>query len=513
MVLGWLLLIATLGSAIWVFFDAPRRGLARAWSVGCLVAWVAFFPAYLIARARADAPTDDRASSEPRLRRWLSRAWGLRRRRAGVVALVLALPLTALGLWQLRLPFRGPYMLFVVRHPALTSIPLLAGAAAFVMHVAIKFIVRALRGSAKKGQAEPARRSRKRGVRIQPPKPPERTGAGREPRYTLAEFVAAGGWRGRGERTPPLLFGPALSAILGGTLGFFFAVVVTASWTGAAIYEHQTYAPLTVETLRGGQPRIKPYEVANRQAENGLNSPTERATNLHIVKVEEELLWTGVRDPDGIFRVLTKPTRGVMSVAASSTAPEVRQAGAPYDADFRYGPGMRIAESIRWQVYKKKCYSCDVAEMTGVPSPNGPIVIAPYIRYVGNWFVRRPTLGGVYLVHPNGRIDDLSPAEAARSSLVRESGRLFPEKLARRIADAYKFRRGIWNRLFVHTDQLHVADTEGNRQPFLQDFGRLGLQWVTTLKPRGRTFTTAAMMTTDAVRARPASGGCGAGSR
>jgi hypothetical protein len=137
--------------------------------------------------------------------------------------------------------------------------------------------------------------------------------------------------------------------------------------------------------------------------------------------------------------------------------------------------------------------------MTGVPTPAGPLIIAPYIRYEGNWFVRRPTLGGVYLIHPDGRIDDLSPERAARSSLVVESGRLFPETLARRIADAYKFKRGVWNRMFLHTDQLEVADTEGSRQPFLQDFGRLGLQWVTTLKPRGRTFATAGVMTTDAV--------------
>ncbi len=160
---------------------------------------------------------------------------------------------------------------------------------------------------------------------------------------------------------------------------------------------------------------------------------------------------------------------------------------------------MRISESIRWQVYEKKCYSCDVAEMTGVPTPRGPVVIAPYIRYEGNWFVRRPTFGGVYLVYPDGRIEDLSPKEAARHPLLHGAGRVFPETLARRIADAYKFKRGVWNRLFVHTDQLEVADTEHNDQPFLQDFAGLGPQWVTTLKPRGRTFTTAALMTTGAV--------------
>ena len=52
----------------------------------------------------------------------------------------MALPLTIALLWQLRLVFRGPYMLFFVRHPALVSIPLLAGAAAFLLHLAFKLV-------------------------------------------------------------------------------------------------------------------------------------------------------------------------------------------------------------------------------------------------------------------------------------------------------------------------------------------------------------------------------------
>ena len=501
MILGWLLLMATLGSSIWVFVDAPRHGHSRGWALGCLFAWVVFFPWYLIRRAERSPPEGAAAGRSRRgPAAWLSHSWIAGHRRAAVLVLVVGIPLTVVGAWELRLLFRGPYMLFFVRHPALTSIPLLAGVTAFLLHLAFKLARRQLRRHAT--PPEPERRSRKRGVRVQAPKAPNGAGkARRRPRYSLAEFVR-GGWRGRGERTPPLLFGPALSALLCATSGFVFAVMVTASWTGAAIYEHSDYGSLTLEMLRNGEVRIKPYEVAQQQSENGLNSPTERPTNLHIVKLDGKLLWTSVRDPDGLFRILSKPTRGVMSVSAGSTAPAVRQSGAEYDSDFRYGPGMRISDNLKWQVYKKKCFGCDVAEMTGVPTPSGPVVIAPYIRYRGNRFVRRPTFGGVYLVHPDGRIDDLSPKQAARSPLVRESGRLFPEKLARRIADAYKFKRGIWNRLFIHTDQLEVADTEGNRQPFLQDFGVLGPQWVTTLKPRGRTFTTAGVMTTDAVNGK-----------
>ncbi len=73
---------------------------------------------------------------------------------------------------------------------------------------------------------------------------------------------------------------------------------------------------------------------------------------------------------------------------------------------------------------------------------------------------------------------------------------MYPEKLARR-PDAYKYKRGILNRMFTHTEQLEVADTEQNKQSYLHDFRRLGLQWTTTMKPRGKTFTTAAVMTAD----------------
>ena len=75
---------------------------------------------------------------------------------------------------------------------------------------------------------------------------------------------------------------------------------------GTSLYEHSDYGELTLRELRGGQVRDQAYEVAQRQSQNGLNSPTERPTNLHIAKVEDELLWTSVRDPDGFFRVLTQ---------------------------------------------------------------------------------------------------------------------------------------------------------------------------------------------------------------
>ena len=404
----------------------------------------------------------------------------LQPRSARVPALVLAVAVAAWVVWELRLLVRPLYMTFLVRHPALVSIPLLAGGAAFLIHLLAKVARR-------RGRSEPRLGG---GERSPSPAPNGRSWrrAWRQARRALGVPL----WKP----------GPVRSFLICGGLGFLFAGAMTSAWTGAAIYSHTDYGGLSLEELHGGEVRIKPYEVAERQTQNGLNSPTERPTNLHIVKVDGRLLWTSARDPEGLFRVLTKPTKGVMSVDAGSSGPGVEQAGPRHDADFRYGPGMQISENIRWQVYKKRCYTCDVAEMTALPTSDGPVIVAPYIRYKGGWFVRRPTWGGVYVVHADGRIEDLSPQEAAARPLLRESGRIYPEKLARRTADAYKHRHGVWNRLFIHEDQLDVADTEENRQPFLQDFRRLGPQWVTTLKPRGGTFTTAGVITTDAVTGR-----------
>ena len=78
-------------------------------------------------------------------------------------------------------------------------------------------------------------------------------------------------------------------------------------------------------------------------------------------------------------------------------------------------------------------------------------------------------LGGAFLVHPgpDGQIEELSPEEAAKRPEIAASGRLVPDTLTRRVHDAYALRGGIWNYLFLHTNQTKIVDTELNRQPYL----------------------------------------------
>jgi len=113
-------------------------------------------------------------------------------------------------------------------------------------------------------------------------------------------------------------------------------------------------------------------------------------------------------------------------------------------------------------------------------------------------------LGGVFVVAPDGTIEDLEPSEAARRPELARSGRVFPDTQARRIQDAFQYNRGIWNAWFVHEDQTRITDTETNRQPYLVDFGEdgLGPQWVTVAEPFGRAFAASAIFLTDAVTGR-----------
>ena len=108
-------------------------------------------------------------------------------------------------------------------------------------------------------------------------------------------------------------------------------------------------------------------------------------------------------------------------------------------------------------------------------------------------------LGGVFVVHPDGEIEDLSPDEARKRPEIASTGRLFPDTLARRIQDAYAYKRGIWNRFVLHEEQTQISDTESNQQPYLIDFGERGVKWVTVAEPYGQAFAANAIFLTDTV--------------
>jgi hypothetical protein len=246
----------------------------------------------------------------------------------------------------------------------------------------------------------------------------------------------------------------------------------------------------------GGNVRLVPREVAEQNASSAFNSPTETLTDFRIVNTEDGLRWTALRTPQGAFRTFTRKSQGLVELDASQTARSLRQV----DAELAVAPGLQVTDNLRWRLLKRR-FLVRLEDPVGVETPRGPRIVVPYLEFRGV-LIRRPVLGGVFVVAPDGSIEDLEPEEAARRPELARSGRVFPDTQARRMHDAYAYQRGLWNAWFVHEDQTQITDTETNRQPYLIDFDRLGPQWVTVAEPYGRAFAASAIFLTDAVTGR-----------
>ena len=296
-----------------------------------------------------------------------------------------------------------------------------------------------------------------------------------------------------GVRPPPWLIGFPIAAFL----LFIFGASLSGPLVQRAIVKNTTYEPIP-GLPAGGKVRLVPREVAEANASSAFNSPTETLTNFRIVNTEDGLAWTALRTPQGVFRVFNKKSQGLVELDAEQTARSLQ----PIDAELKYAPGLQITDNLRWQLLKRR-FLVSLEEPVGIETPDGPRILVPYLEYKG-FLIRRPVLGGVFVVAPDGKIEDLSPDEAARRPELARTGRVFPDTQARRVQEAYQFKRGLWNAWFVHEDQTRITDTEINRQPYLVDFGEAGLgtQWVSVAEPYGRAFAASAIFLTDATTGR-----------
>ena len=293
-----------------------------------------------------------------------------------------------------------------------------------------------------------------------------------------------------GVRPPGWLIAfPVLAFVL-----FILGAAFNGPLVGRAIVNATTYEPIS-GLPPGGLVRLVPREVAEQNASSGFNSPTETLTNFRIVNTDKGLVWTALRTPQGAFRIFSKKSEGLAQLDAENTARTL----VTTDAELQVAPGLQITDNLRWRLLKRR-FLIKLEEPVGIPTPKGVRIVVPYLEYKG-WLIRRPVLGGVFVVAPDGTIEDLSPQEAARRPELARSGRIFPDTQARRVQDAYQYKKGVWNTWFVHEDQTQIADTESNRQPYLVDFGPEGLgpQWVTVAEPYGRAFAASAIFLTDAV--------------
>ena len=243
-----------------------------------------------------------------------------------------------------------------------------------------------------------------------------------------------------------------------------------------------------------GVVRLVPREVAAQILGTGFNSSIERLTDLAVINTPDGLRWSAIRTPQGIFRRYTEKSGGIVTQDAQTPQRKLSL----LDAEFQYAPGLAIFDSLSWQLRERRLLA-DLQSPVGILDEQGkPLILVPYITYSG-FLIRRPKLGGAFVVHPDGKIEDLSPSEAAARPEIARSGRLFPDTLARRIQDAYALKDGIWNYLVLHKDQTQIVDTEANRQPYLLQGPNGQTSWVSVAQPYGQSTATNAIFLTDSV--------------
>lgn len=277
---------------------------------------------------------------------------------------------------------------------------------------------------------------------------------------------------------------------------FVFMGVLHGPLVAQQLFKNTVYSP--VENLpASGAIRVVPKEVAERVATSGFNSPTEHLSDFHLIRRDGRLAWTALRTPDGAYRAFTQQSAGLLELNASSSSRQTELA----DAKFDTAPGMYLTDNLTWRLLKKHFFVKLDDPIAITDAAGKPLIAVSYMTYKG-LFVRRPVFGGVFIVHPSGKIEDLSPAEASKRKELLAAGRIFPETLARLRQEAYAYKNGLFNKWFSHEDQTQISHTENNPQPYLLDFGRKGLKYVSAAEPYGRAFAVNAIFLTDAVSGR-----------
>ena len=208
----------------------------------------------------------------------------------------------------------------------------------------------------------------------------------------------------------------------------------------------------------------------------------QSAGEIHLARDPDTggLVWTGEWEK----ATFSGPSQGV---AVKRLDEMVGSAVVPAGFDHSVaglGPG-----TIKWKAKLEHPFSRIQYPVVVPTGPDEAIAVMPYMAYRGFPF-RRPYLKGVLVYHQDGRTEDLTPEEAARRPELGRSGRIFPEVLARKQAEA-----------IARSDEIDgkIVDGEGNRQPFLTALDDTRTVWVTVIDATERPAGVKAVVLTDSV--------------
>lgn len=236
--------------------------------------------------------------------------------------------------------------------------------------------------------------------------------------------------------------------------------------------------------------RYLPMKVAEKFGANKIEDAQHHLGDMDPIDTGGQIDWVAPRVPTGAWNYFFGQTDGLQIVYSDGNVETVHQS-------MVCGEGMALWGDITWAMQVKN-YWAEYPEIYYLKVDGEVLGIAPYVRYVYHFPVRVPVWGGVMVVHANCRVEDLSPAQAMADP--RFTGqRLYPEKMAKAIADAWGYRGGVANAWFGHHDQTEVPTIEGedNQMPYLVS-NEDGPAWFVGFEPYGPAYSIFKIMYADA---------------
>ncbi|MFB6232687.1 MAG: hypothetical protein ABEH61_00355 [Haloarculaceae archaeon] len=287
--------------------------------------------------------------------------------------------------------------------------------------------------------------------------------------------------------------------IFGVIVGVLFVLSILVSIPAGAL-EQRTLAERTTAEATELQefpqanpenPRVVPREVSDISTRGSVSYRTHRLGPSDIARKEDGSLgWSYSIQPDGFRNRVVENQRGVLITGMTSLDDRPIDV---YEEDFKYGQGMFLYRSADWRL-KSTDYIARYNDEAVEFSHDG----RPYMYYPKtghDWQLTPfphtvPTWDGGALVHPNGTVDHLSPAEA-RDNAILDGQRLYPLTLTRDEMESLGYREGIINQLPVvgaHEGEVEIAGLPAgtsNSQPFVIDLAGEQMTYVTAMEPYG----------------------------
>jgi hypothetical protein len=358
-----------------------------------------------------------------------------------IVAMLLVAALVYSGLWHV-------VTLFVWQHPMLTWLPILA-------LVLIGFGVGAI-GSLTAAGGRPVTAPAAPSTEIG--KPSEAVGSGVSPQ------VATDSGSGYRFRWGLGLLG-AIAVIL---IGVWF------TWISPPMVDLDKISYEVVDSLpERTQPRLLPRAGVD-------DDPSfADAKEIHLARDPKtgELMWTGEWQA-GFFG---GPSSGVAVKRLDDVIAQSEIVRAGFDESVA---GIR-PNTLKGTAYRKHPFSKIQYPVLIPTGEREAIAIAPYIGYEGFPF-KTPYVKGVLVYHQDGTLEDLTPEEAAARPELANTGRLFPETVAREQAEA-----------LAEEFDGEIVDGEDNRQPYLTALDRGETAWVTVINHSERSGGVKAIVLAD----------------